>query len=115
MLQWRRAAVMSSYQLPYSFDVPFVDMQAQQARITYGIMPQIEAATPDAGAYINEADFQQRDWQNVFFGSNYARLLEVKRRYDPKGVFWNAIAVGSERWEILSDGRLCTTGRSLFK
>lgn len=105
---WRRAAVMSSYSLPYDFTVPFAAMQAQQDRITRDIMPQIEAVTPGAGAYINEADYQQGDWQEVFFGSNYEKLVAVKRTYDPKGLFWNAIAVGSEGWEVLKDGRLCT-------
>nr|BAZ95824.1 oxidereductase, FAD binding domain cpaB [Curvularia pallescens] len=105
--QWRRAVVMSSYSLPYSFEVPFVDMQAQQDRITQEIMPAIEAVTPDAGAYINEADFQQVGWQNVFYGSNYGRLKQVKEKYDPKGLFWNSIAVGSEGWKVASDGRLC--------
>ncbi|EDU47083.1 GlcD FAD FMN-containing dehydrogenase [Pyrenophora tritici-repentis] len=105
--QWRHAVVMSSYSLPYSFDVPFANMQVQQDRITQDIMPAIEAVTPDAGAYINEADYQQPNWQNIFYGSNYARLEQVKMRYDPKGLFWNSIAVGSEEWKVAADGRLC--------
>ncbi|KAI0172765.1 6-hydroxy-D-nicotine oxidase [Hypoxylon sp. FL1284] len=108
--QWRRTAVMSSYSLPYSFEAPFAAMRARQDRITRDVMSPIEAVTPDAGAYINEADFQQPDWQRTFFGDNYERLLEVKRKYDPKGLFWNAIAVGSEGWEVLEDGRMCRTG-----
>ena len=105
--QWRDAVVMSAYFLPYSFTVPFPKMQAQQDLITNKIMPRIEAVTPDAGAYINEADFQQKDWQQVFFGSNYEKLLAIKNKYDPKRLFYNSIAVGSERWEVLSDGRMC--------
>jgi FAD/FMN-containing dehydrogenase len=105
--QWRRATVMSSYSVPYSFEVPFADMQAQQNRITRDIMPAIEAVTPDAGAYINEADFQQPNWQREFYGSNYARLELAKKKYDPNGLFWNAIAAGSEGWKVAQDGRLC--------
>ncbi|KAI3331457.1 6-hydroxy-D-nicotine oxidase [Xylariaceae sp. AK1471] len=110
--QWRRAAVMSAYALPYDFTVPFAKMQEQQDRITRDIMPRIEAVTPGAGAYINEADYQQDDWQDVFFGSNYENLLTVKRKYDPKGLFWNAIAVGSEKWEVRKDGRMCQRSNS---
>lgn len=105
--QWRSTVIMSSYYVPYDFNVPFADMKARQNFITDEIMPKIEAVTPDAGAYINEADFQQRDWQKTFFGSNYKRLLEVKRKYDPKGLFYNPLAVGSEKWKVLDDGRLC--------
>ncbi|KAJ5150353.1 FAD-binding type 2 [Penicillium canariense] len=105
--QWRDTLVMSSYTLPYSFEVPFSKMTAEQDYITDHIMPIIEKVTPNAGAYINEADFQQPDWQDVFFGQNYARLLAIKRKYDPKGLFWNRIAVGSEGWKTRRDGRLC--------
>jgi hypothetical protein len=105
--QWRHAAVMSGYILPYDFTVPFSQMQAQQDRITNDIMPVIKAVTPDGGAYINEADYQEPDWKNAFFGANYKKLLRIKRRYDPKGLFYNAIAVGSERWEVQRDGRMC--------
>ncbi|KAL9037539.1 MAG: hypothetical protein Q9180_003661 [Flavoplaca navasiana] len=105
--QWRNAAAMSAYTLPYEFTVPFSDMEAQQDRITDQVMPRIEAVTPGAGAYINEADFQQKDWQHVFFGSNYEKLLAVKKDYDPKGLFYTPFAVGSERWEVLKDGRMC--------
>ena len=105
--QWRDAVVMSAYTFPYSFTVPFSDMAATQNNITDTVMPIIEQVTPNAGAYINEADPQQKDWQNVFFGSNYAKLLVIKEKYDPKGLFYNRIAVGSERWKILEDGRMC--------
>ena len=105
--QWRDAVVMSAYTFPYSFTVPFSDMEATQNNITDTVMPIIEQVTPNAGAYINEADPQQKDWQDVFFGRNYAKLLVIKKKYDPKGLFYNGIAVGSERWKILKDGRMC--------
>lgn len=105
--QWRDAVVMSAYSLPFSFDVPFSEMAARQDYITNTVMPLIEQVTPNAGAYINEADFQQKDWQDVFFGANYRKLLTVKKKYDSDGVFYNKIAVGSERWQVQRDGRMC--------
>ncbi|KAI0111115.1 6-hydroxy-D-nicotine oxidase [Nemania sp. FL0031] len=110
MPQWRRAAVVSSYALPYDFTAPFTEMQERQDHITRDIMPQIETVTPDAGAYINEADYQQPNWQQVFFGDLYDDLLAVKRKYDLEGLFWNAIAVGGEKWELRKDGRMCQRG-----
>lgn len=105
--QWRHALVMSAYSMPYLDDVPFSEMAARQDFITDTVMPIIEKVTPNAGAYINEADFQQNGWQDVFYGANYPKLLSVKKKYDPKGIFFNEIAVGAERWEVKKDGRMC--------
>ncbi|KAF2258397.1 FAD-binding domain-containing protein [Lojkania enalia] len=107
MPRWRNAVVMSAYSMPYSFDVAFSEMQARQDYITNTVMPIVEKVTPNAGAYINEADYQQPDWQDVFYGANYPKLLRIKKKYDPKGIFFNKIAVGSERWKVQTDGRMC--------
>ncbi|MBV8500206.1 MAG: FAD-dependent oxidoreductase [Paucibacter sp.] len=53
---------------------------------------------PLAGAYVSESDFFQSDWQQAFWGANYARLLAAKRRYDPEGLFFVHHGVGSEGW-----------------
>lgn len=53
---------------------------------------------PNAGAYVSESDYFQRDWQHAFWGTNYPRLAAVKRRYDPDGLFFVHHGVGSERW-----------------
>lgn len=53
---------------------------------------------PDAGAYVSESDYFQRDWQRAFWGSNYRRLAAAKRRYDPDGLFIVHHGVGSEHW-----------------
>ena len=56
----------------------------------------IRKATPDAGNYANEADYHEPDWQKAFWGSNYQRLLSIKQRYDPSGLFQTHHSVGSE-------------------
>ncbi len=53
---------------------------------------------PDAGSYVSEAGFADPDWQQRSFGPHYKRLLEVKRRYDPDGLFVTHHGVGSETW-----------------
>ncbi|KAB5546836.1 hypothetical protein GE09DRAFT_1174765 [Coniochaeta sp. 2T2.1] len=67
------------------------------------------------GAYLNEANVDEPQWQAAFYGTHYPRLLELKRKYDPKDVFYATTAVGSERWEVrdgeqgvqTQNGRLC--------
>jgi len=53
-------------------------------------------AAPEAGTYENEADYFEPDWQNTFWGKNYARLLTIKKQYDPDGLFYCHHCVGSE-------------------
>lgn len=52
-----------------------------------------KALTPGGGCYMNEGDWTEENWQQTFFGSNYDRLLEVKRKYDPTGLFncWKCV------------------------
>jgi FAD/FMN-containing dehydrogenase len=61
-------------------------------------MSALRTAAPDAGAYVNECDYFQPNWQKAFWGANYPRLLEIKRRYDPDNVFFVHHGVGSEDW-----------------
>lgn len=75
------------------------------------------------GSYVNEGDAQDWNWQSGFWGENYARLVGVKRAWDPENVFWGVGMVGSERWEmrdvdggrregiVVQDGRLCRSYR----
>ncbi|CAI7650954.1 unnamed protein product [Penicillium glandicola] len=80
---------------------------ARQQLITDVLMPRLEELTPGGGAYLNEADPNQRDWQNVFYGDNYDTLLRIKKKYDPNNRFYAFKAVGSEAWTVTDNGRLC--------
>lgn len=59
-------------------------------------MRAIASVTPGAGSYSTEADFFLEDWQQAQWGENYARLLRIKRRYDPGNLFRVHHGVGSE-------------------
>ena len=61
-------------------------------------MKALRVAAPAAGAYVNECDYFQPDWQRAFWGPNYPRLARIKRRYDPDGLFTVHHGVGSETW-----------------
>ena len=77
--------------------------------MTNELLPLIESLTPNGGAYINEANFQQPDFQQVFYGSHYSRLRAIKGKYDPDCIFYALTAVGSEDWyeDQSRGGRLC--------
>lgn len=104
---WRGAVVSASLEVPFSFGDPWADVYGELDLITHVLQPAVEEATPGMGAYVNEGDFRQPDWQEVFYGANYERLLSVKRGWDPEGLFYCAVAVGSEDWVVAEDGRLC--------
>ncbi len=55
----------------------------------------IEKAIPDTSTYSNEADYFQKNWQADFWGKNYPRLLQIKKKYDPDGFFKCHHCVGS--------------------
>jgi hypothetical protein len=70
---------------------PNVRSQIQNT-ISASVQP-LKALTPGGGCYMNEGDWLEENWRQTFFGDNYDRLLEVKRRYDPTGLFncWKCV------------------------
>ncbi|KAF2964205.1 hypothetical protein GQX73_g9383 [Xylaria multiplex] len=104
---WRSSLLHCIFVKTWDFSMPWDEMTAYQKNLTEIVMPQIEAATPNGGAYMNEANFEQPDWQNVFYGENYPRLRDIKSKVDPLGVFYAQTAVGSEAWAEDASGRLC--------
>lgn len=56
--------------------------------LTYDIMGPLKDATPAGGAYNNEADVGELEWQNSFWGEHYPRLLDIKKRWDPTSLFY---------------------------
>jgi FAD/FMN-containing dehydrogenase len=61
-------------------------------------MKEIRALVPEAGSYVSESDFFEKDWPRAYWGPNYPRLLAVKDACDPDGLFVVHHGVGSERW-----------------
>ncbi|PGH13948.1 hypothetical protein AJ79_03363 [Helicocarpus griseus UAMH5409] len=93
-------------------------LQVTGERLTNEILGPWKEVAPQsegAGSYMNEASVVEQEWQKEFWGANYERLLEVKRKWDPKEVFYAHHAVGTEGWEVrdgdvgppTQNGRLC--------
>ncbi|KAK7397791.1 hypothetical protein QQX98_012840 [Neonectria punicea] len=103
---WRTSIM--SMQLATAWDPTKWDaMLAMQKRITNEFVPLISSVTPGSGAYMNEADFNQPNWKETFYGANWDRLLSIKNKWDPNGVLYNLKGVGSDAWTVAADGRMC--------
>ena len=61
-------------------------------------MNQLRAVAGETGAYVSESNYFEKGWQHSYWGSNYPRLAEIKRKYDPDGLFFVHNGVGSEQW-----------------
>ncbi|KAK5655061.1 hypothetical protein OQA88_5960 [Cercophora sp. LCS_1] len=68
--------------------------------LTYEWNPRWKKLTPGSGTYNSESDYIEPEWQQSFHGSKYPRLLEIKKKWDPEGVFYATNAIGSEEWVL---------------
>jgi hypothetical protein len=70
----------------------------RRALDVHATMDALRRRVPVVGSYVSESDYFEPGWQDAFWGANYPRLLSVKDRYDPQGLFTVHHGVGSERW-----------------
>ncbi|KAF9876186.1 FAD binding domain-containing protein [Colletotrichum karsti] len=103
---WRTALFSAVVGTPYD-RADFSTLTSGQTTVTNTIIPILEKLNPGGGAYLNEADRNEADWQSVFYGGNYAKLKAIKKIYDPCSTFYALTGVGSDDWTVKSDGRLC--------
>lgn len=94
------------------------ELQKATDSLTYDVLGPWREVAPESefgGSYLNEANVMEPRWQESFYGTQYPRLLELKKKWDPKSVFYATTAVGSEEWEVrdgdqgtqTQNGRLC--------
>ena len=77
---------------------PDAAVARREAEAVTAAMDEIRKLTPRVGSYVWETDYFQPHWQEAFWGENYDRLLAVKGKYDPDGLFFLHHGVGSEDW-----------------
>lgn len=102
---WRDLLSYTIISQQWNYSIPFSDMDEQERLLTEEIMPPLQDFSD--GAYLNEADFRNPRWRDEFYGSNWQRLSDIKRKWDPEGLLYAITAVGSEMWETDAHGRLC--------
>jgi len=106
-------AVCPAWRTAYSHSVvgvgwsPFnTAMENQQLNLLDSFVEALIELAPDMGAYVNEADPFQENYHEVFWGANYPRLLDIKKKVDLHDVLWCRACVGNEGWQEVGD-RLC--------
>lgn len=77
---------------------PDIEAARESRKQVHRCMNELRAVAPRGGSYVSESNFFEEDWQHSYWGSNYARLASVKKKYDPTGLFFVHNGVGSEEW-----------------
>ena len=77
---------------------PSVADGREAAKRIHQCMDQLRAIVPNGGAYVSESNYFENGWQQAYWGSNHPRLAEIKKKYDPDGLFVVHNGVGSEEW-----------------
>lgn len=77
---------------------PSVEKGRKAAQRIDKCMEQLRAVVPNGGSYVRESNYFEKNWQQGYWGSNYPRLLEIKKKYDSDGLFIVHNGVGSEDW-----------------
>jgi len=101
---WRRTLTHVVFGQGWDANTTWAEQKAIKERITNKHMPLLRALEPDMGAYLNEADGNEADFQASFWGDKYGKLYKIKKKWDPRGLFITRRGVGSEEWD--ADG-LC--------
>jgi hypothetical protein len=102
---WRSAIVRPAAEMQWAGDDKAKLAERRETLKSFGAS--MKALAPGGGTYGNEADAQTVDHGKEFWGTNYPRLLEIKKNADPHSVFWCKTCVGSEFWEEGANGELC--------
>jgi len=50
-----------------------------------------------AGSYFSESAHDMEGFHERYWGENYPKLLEIKKRYDPDNFLWCRNCVGSDQ------------------
>ncbi|KAJ5097411.1 hypothetical protein N7456_008132 [Penicillium angulare] len=79
------------------------ERSAVEHRINHVQVESMRRLVPDSGAYLNEAYWDEPNFQQAFWGSNYEQLQKIKKAVDPDDVFWCHTCVGNEEWEEFGD------------
>lgn len=110
---WRDVMMFTIIGLIWDSDTPESEVSEINNKLTNDLAQRLKDVSPGGGGYLNEGDVMDADFAQSFYGSNYDRLVKIKRKVDPYDLFWAPTAVGSENWYITGQDKYVTkqTGR----
>jgi hypothetical protein len=77
---------------------PDVVKARREAAAVTQAMGELRKLVSRPASYVWETDYFEPNWQDSFWGDNYARLEQIKQKYDPDGLFFLHHGVASEDW-----------------
>ncbi|ORY59448.1 uncharacterized protein BCR38DRAFT_351380 [Pseudomassariella vexata] len=112
---WRDTALFVIPAVSWGADLSREEVAAFSMNFTNSWLQPLRDASPGVGAYANEGDIMEPDFQQSFWGTPYERLYAFKRSVDPTGLFYAHEGVGSEDWYVTGqleglptqNGKLC--------
>ncbi|KAF2269613.1 FAD binding domain-containing protein [Lojkania enalia] len=106
--RWRDGSSFSISILNMPLRATWDEKKAAEELLTDQVDGPLRAASPNGAAYVNEGNLEEPNWQQTYWGSNYPKLFDLKKKWDPKGVFYARTTPGTEQWEVIDYGtRLC--------
>lgn len=133
--RFRDASVHAIAAMSVSGTATWEQKAAAQRTLTFDVNQKMKEAGPAGFGYVNEVslkrvalssssfhrlntrlttyhliqgDSNSPDWQSDFYGTNYPQLLDIRRKWDPNGVFYAIATPGTEDWEVIDYGtKLC--------
>ena len=77
---------------------PDVAKGRKAADTVHRCMTELRAVASNGGAYLSESNFFESGFEDSYWGANHTRLAQIKKKYDPDGLFFVHNGVGSEQW-----------------
>ncbi|KAG8711699.1 hypothetical protein FRC08_015569 [Ceratobasidium sp. 394] len=95
--QWRKDALISwTYGSGWPDDTPPETIDKIKRSITELTQAVGKVGGLENAGYFNEADPDEPNWKQAWFGSHYKRLLKIKKKVDSKGLFSCNRCIGSK-------------------
>ena len=104
---WRQAYVHNIVARGWPPGSSNATIQAVYEDVTHNKTQAMKDLAPNTGCYMNEADRFDSDYLQDFYGRHRWILSRIKRRHDPRSVFYCPTCIGSERFRVQPSGQIC--------